>query len=45
MEPFEARITDVPLSAICRIIERDGRETMGETDLPLKLEPKDAYLW
>jgi putative membrane protein len=44
-EPFENRITDVPLTAICRIIERDGRETLGETDLPPKLEPKDGYLW
>jgi putative membrane protein len=44
-EPFENRITDVPLSALCRIIERDSRETLGETDLPPKLEPKDGYLW
>jgi putative membrane protein len=44
-EPFENRITDVPLSALCRIIERDARETLGETDLPPKLEPKDGYLW
>ena len=44
-EPFENRITDVPLSALCRIIERDSRETLGETDVPPKLEPKDGYLW
>jgi putative membrane protein len=44
-EPFENRITDVPLSAMCRGIERDVRETMGETALPPKLEPKDGYLW
>jgi putative membrane protein len=44
-EPFENRITDVPLSAICRIIERDARATLGEADLPPKLEPKDGYLW
>jgi putative membrane protein len=44
-EPFENRITDVPLSAICRIIERDARATLGETDLPPRLEAKDGYLW
>jgi putative membrane protein len=44
-EPFENRITDVPLSALCRIIERDSRETLGETDLLPKLEPRDGYLW
>lgn len=44
-EPFENRITDVPLSALCRIIERDVRTTLGETDLPPLLEPKDGYLW
>lgn len=43
-EPFENRITDVPLSALCRIIERDARATLGETDLPPKLEPQDGYL-
>ncbi len=44
-DPFENRITDVPLSAICRNIERDVRETLGETELPPKLAPKDGYLW
>ncbi len=44
-EPFENRITDVPLSALCRGIERDVRETLGETGLPPRLEPKDGYLW
>lgn len=44
-EPFENRITDVPLSAMCRVIERDVRETLGEHDLPPKLAPKDGYLW
>ncbi len=44
-EPFENRITDVPLSAFCRIIERDVRATLGESDLPPRLEAKDGYLW
>lgn len=43
--PFENRITDVPLSALCRIIERDAREMLAETDLPPLLKPQDGYLW
>lgn len=44
-EPFENRITDVPLTALCRDIERDLRELLGETALPAKLQPEDGYLW
>lgn len=44
-DPFENRITDVPLSALCRTIERDLRATLGETDLPPRLEPRDGYLF
>lgn len=44
-EPFENRITDVPLTALCRDIERDLRELLGETNLPAKLQPQDGYLW
>lgn len=44
-EPFENRITDVPLRSMCISIERDLREILDETDLPAKLEPKDGYLW
>jgi ion channel-forming bestrophin family protein len=44
-EPFENRITDVPLSAYCRDIERDLFEILGEDNLPPKLEPKNGYLW
>lgn len=43
--PFENRITDVPLSAMCRTLERDVRELLGEKDLPPPLQPKDGYLW
>ncbi len=43
-DPFEARITDVPLTAICNTIERDLRELLGEHDLPAKLQPVDGYL-
>jgi ion channel-forming bestrophin family protein len=44
-DPFEGRITDVPLSAICRDIERDLRAMLGETALPPRLEPRDGYLF
>jgi ion channel-forming bestrophin family protein len=43
-DPFEGRITDVPLSALCNTIERDLRELLGETELPVKLQPVDGYL-
>ena len=43
-DPFEGRITDVPLSALCNTIERDLRELLGETELPAKLQPVDGYL-
>lgn len=44
-DPFENRITDVPLTAICNTIERDLREMLGETDLPKKLEAKNGFLY
>jgi putative membrane protein len=44
-EPFENRITDVPMSAYCRDLERDLRALLDETDLPPRLTPQDGYLW
>lgn len=44
-DPFENRITDVPLTAMCNTIERDLREMLGEKDLPNKLEPENGYLF
>jgi putative membrane protein len=44
-DPFENRITDVPLSAMCNTIERDLREMSGEPDLPKKLEPENGFLY
>ena len=43
-DPFENRITDVPLTAICTTIERDLREALGETNLPQNLEAVDGVL-
>lgn len=44
-DPFENRITDVPLSAICNTIERNLLETLGEQQLPPKTEAVDGYLF
>jgi putative membrane protein len=44
-DPFENRITDVPLTAMCNTIERDLREMLGEKDLPKKLEAENGFLY
>jgi ion channel-forming bestrophin family protein len=44
-DPFENRITDVPLTAICNTIERDLREMLGETDLPERIEAENGFLF
>ena len=44
-EPFENRISDVPLSAISIQIERDLRELLDNTSLPPSLVSKDGYLF
>ena len=44
-DPFENRITDVPMTAMCNTIERDLREMLGETDLPPRAEPQDGFLF
>jgi len=37
--PFEGLVFDIPMTSICRTIEIDLREMLGETDLPPKVEP------
>ena len=44
-DPFENRIQDTPMTALCRTIEIDLREQLGETELPPKLEPVDGFLF
>jgi putative membrane protein len=39
--PFEGGANDVPISQLCRSIEIDLREMMGETELPPVLQPKN----
>ena len=43
-DPFENRLTDVPLTAICNTIERDLKEMLGESELPQKLHPQHGFL-
>ncbi|MCY1165805.1 Bestrophin, RFP-TM, chloride channel [compost metagenome] len=43
-EPFGLLPNDLPLDAICRAIEIDLRESLGETNLPKPLEPVDYCL-
>jgi ion channel-forming bestrophin family protein len=44
-EPFAGRFTDVPMVSICREIERDLLEQLGDSNLPPRMEPVDGYLW
>jgi ion channel-forming bestrophin family protein len=39
--PFEGSPNDVPISQMCRTVEIDLREMLGETDLPQSLQPKN----
>ena len=43
--PFENQINDVPMTSICRSIEIDLRELLGETALPPKIEPVEDVLY
>lgn len=43
-DPFENFINDVPMTALCRTIEIDLREMLGETDLPEKVVAKKGIL-
>lgn len=44
-DPFENKITDIPMTALCNTIERDLKEMLGETDLPPKLNPVKGFLF
>jgi putative membrane protein len=37
--PFENSVNDIPMTAICRTIEIDLREMLGEKDLPGRINP------
>jgi len=42
--PFDNGINDTPISTICRNIEIELMEMMGETELPERLQPHDNIL-
>lgn len=42
--PFENKIYDIPMSALCNTIERDLKEMLGEP-IPNKSEATDGYLY
>ena len=44
-DPFENRVTDVPLTALCNTIERDLKEQLGMSELPARMEAVDGYLY
>lgn len=43
-EPFEQKLEDVPMTSICRNIEIDLRQQLGESSVPPPLKPKDGVL-
>ncbi|MEZ4319272.1 MAG: bestrophin family ion channel [Myxococcota bacterium] len=44
-DPFERSMNDVPMNALCRVIERDLRQLLGETELPPAEQPIDGILY
>ncbi|MCZ6806908.1 MAG: bestrophin family ion channel [Deltaproteobacteria bacterium] len=42
--PFENAPNDTPMTALCRLIEIDLRQQLGETTLPPPIEPKNGVL-
>lgn len=43
-DPFENFVNDVPMTALCRNIEIDLKEMLGETDLPPRILAKNGIL-
>jgi len=44
-DPFEGRINDVPMTALCRTIEIDLRDMLNEDNLPEKVSAVDNILY
>jgi len=42
--PFQGMANDIPMLSLCRTIEIDLREMLGETDLPATIEAKEGVL-
>ena len=44
-DPFENRISDTPMSALCRTIEIDLREMLKENEVPAPVKPVNGVLY
>jgi putative membrane protein len=44
-EPFENRVYDTPMTSLCRTIEINIRQALGEKELPPPIAPVDGVLW
>ena len=44
-DPFEGGATDVPISALCRVIEIDLKQMMAAADVPEPMKPIDGVLY
>lgn len=42
--PFQGMANDIPMMSLCRVIEIDLREMLGEKELPPKVEAKNGVL-
>lgn len=42
--PFQGMANDIPMMSLCRVIEIDLKEILGETDLPKAIESKQGVL-
>ena len=42
--PFEGLGNDIPMLSICRVIEIDLKQMLGETDIPPAIEAKNGVL-
>ncbi|HEX8824347.1 MAG TPA: bestrophin family ion channel [Archangium sp.] len=43
--PFEDGVSDTPMTALCRTIEINLRQMLGESELPSPLQPVDGLLY
>jgi ion channel-forming bestrophin family protein len=42
--PFEGGANDVPMAQICRLLEIELRQMLGETEVPSLLKPKNNII-
>ena len=42
--PFQGMANDIPMMSLCRTIEIDLREMLGETELPPPIKAKNGVL-